>query len=76
MILNKYQNDLPYFDPETYASGHGKGPCDWLGGCAKRQATATVKQGKVNIQDAQDFYKWAIANEKSISYSFYPSDDY
>jgi hypothetical protein len=37
---------------------------------------AAVKQGKVNIQDAQDFYKWAIANEKSISYRFYSSDDY
>ena len=35
-----------------------------------------MKQGKVIIQDTQDFYKWAIANEKSISYRFYSSNDY
>ena len=36
--------------------GHGKGPCDSIGGTAKRQANMAVRHGKVIIQDAADFY--------------------
>ena len=39
--------------------GHGKGPCDPIGGTAKRQADMAVRHGKVIIQDAADFYSWA-----------------
>ncbi|XP_048256959.1 uncharacterized protein LOC125382708 [Haliotis rufescens] len=39
-----------------FECGHGKGPCDGLGGACKRQASDAVKQGKATIQDAHDFY--------------------
>ncbi|MES9884689.1 MAG: hypothetical protein ABW185_27915 [Sedimenticola sp.] len=59
-----------------FESGHGKGPCDGIGGTAKRQAADAVKQGKVSIQDANEFYDWASTHEKSIKYVFYTQDDY
>ena len=59
-----------------FESGHGKGPCDGLGGTAKRQACDAVKQGKSCIQDAADFFTWATENQKSINYRFYTHDDY
>ena len=54
-----------------FESGHGKGPCDGLGGSCKRQASEAVKQGKAVIQDARDFYNWATLHQKSIQYRFY-----
>ena len=38
-----------------FESGHGKGPCDGLGGTVKRLADDAVRQGKAVIQDAKDF---------------------
>ena len=43
--------------------GHGKGPCDGLGGTVKRMADTAIKTGKFMIQDASDFYTWVT--EKS-----------
>lgn len=40
--------------------GHGKGPCDGLGGSCKRLADEAMRSGKATIQDATDFYKWAV----------------
>ena len=39
------------------ASWHGKGPCDPIGGTAKRKADQAVKNGKYIIQDAHNFYQ-------------------
>lgn len=39
-----------------FYAGHGKGPCDGLGGSTKRLADEAVKSGKVIIQDANDFF--------------------
>ncbi|KAL3862797.1 hypothetical protein ACJMK2_008743 [Sinanodonta woodiana] len=44
-------------------SGHGKGPCDGLGGSVKRSADMAVRQAKCNIQDAADFYAWGLQSE-------------
>lgn len=41
-----------------FEAGHGKGPCDGLGGTTKRMADEAVKSGKVTIQDAEEFYDW------------------
>ncbi|WAQ99020.1 hypothetical protein MAR_023393 [Mya arenaria] len=49
-------------------SGHGKGTCDGVGGTTKRNADNAIKQGKVIIQDEEDFYKWAIQTEGQIKY--------
>ena len=48
-------------------SGHGKGPCDGLGARVKRSADNAVKQGKVSIQSAADFLKWADSAMQSGS---------
>ncbi|KAJ8050563.1 hypothetical protein HOLleu_03812 [Holothuria leucospilota] len=42
-----------------FESGHGKGPCDGVGGTVKRLADDAVKRGAV-MQNANDFYSWAV----------------
>lgn len=37
-----------------FEAGHGKGPCDGVGGSVKRIADEAVQQQKANIQDASD----------------------
>lgn len=59
-----------------FEAGHGKGPCDGIGGAAKRQASEAVRQGKATIQDAQEFYNWAKSSERSIKYLFYSTEEY
>ena len=56
--------------------GHGKGPCDPIGGTAKRQADMAVRHGKVIIQDAADFYSWASSEQDCIDYLFINVEDY
>lgn len=56
--------------------GHGKGPCNGIGGAAKRLALEAVRQGKVSIHDAQEFYSWAQGSEKNIKYMYYSQDEY
>jgi DNA-binding transcriptional regulator GbsR (MarR family) len=46
-------------------SGHGKGPCDGLGASIKRGADMAIRQGKVLIQNAEDFYAWAKLRHSS-----------
>ena len=40
-----------------FEAGHGKGPCDGLGGTAKRMADQAINQGHTAIQDAFDFFR-------------------
>lgn len=56
--------------------GHGKAPCDRICGACKRAAPEAVKQSKVSIQDARDFFNWATKNEKAITYMFYSDEEY
>ena len=42
---------------DYFESGHGKGPCDGIGGTIKRLADQAVKHGR-QIQDADDFAEW------------------
>ena len=39
-----------------FEAGHGKGPCDGIGGSVKRMSDEAVQQQKVNIQDAPDVF--------------------
>jgi len=57
-----------------FECGHGKGPCDGIGGTAKRTADMTVKQGKCIIQDASDFYKNVSKFHHSALYMFVSTD--
>ena len=59
-----------------FECGHGKGPCDGIGGTTKRNADNAVKQGKAMIQDATDFYAWATQNEQGIRYGLITEDEY
>lgn len=61
---------------DYFECGHGKSVCDGVGGTAKRQASDAVKQGKVVIQDASDFFAWASSHEKEITYVMYSKEDY
>lgn len=56
-----------------FEAGHGKGPCDGLGGSTKRLADQAVKSGKVIIQDANDFFCWtqsAHCSTKQVKFRF------
>ncbi|KAL3861493.1 hypothetical protein ACJMK2_007526 [Sinanodonta woodiana] len=60
-------------------SGHGKEPCDGLGASVKRAADNAVKQGKVSIQSASDFLKWAESSMTSgskVKYFGYTQEEY
>ena len=46
-------------------SGHGKGPCDGVGGSVKRSADLAIKKGLI-IKTASDFYNWGITQEHSV----------
>ena len=48
-----------------FESGHGKGPCDGVGGSVKRSADLAIKKGLI-IKMATDFYKWGIKQEHSL----------
>lgn len=43
---------------EYLEAGHGKGPCDGLGGSVKKQAEIAVKRGRI-IRSAADLCLWA-----------------
>ncbi len=49
-----------------FESGHGKGPCDGLGGTTKRMADEAVRRGATTIQDAKGFYDWATSSSSSM----------
>ena len=58
-----------------FEAGHGKGPCDGLGGSCKRLADEAMRSGKATIQDATDFYKWAInSSMKNVQFKFVSSE--
>ena len=56
-------------------TGHGKGPCDGIGGTVKRSADEAIAQGVV-IKDARTFYEWAIGTRGLISYFYIEQDQY
>jgi hypothetical protein len=53
--------------------GHGKGPCDGIGGTSKRIADLAIKQGKIVVQEALDYYDNVSRLHKSASYRFISS---
>ena len=59
-----------------FEAGHGKGPCDGLGGTVKRMADEAVRSGKNTIQDAEEFFKWTQTEScsmKSVKFMFVKS---
>ena len=56
-------------------AGHGKGPCDPIGGVVKRKADQAVKNGKYVIQDAIDFAEWEEQDTSAIAFSYVSIED-
>ena len=51
-------------------SGHGKGPCDPVGGTAKRKADLAVKNDKVVIQNTHHFFALAMERQETSATRF------
>ena len=52
-----------------FEAGHGKGPCDGVGGTSKRMADQATKHN-IRIQSTGDFYAWASSMESLVEYKF------
>lgn len=61
---------------QYFESGHGKSACDGIGGITKRNADNEVKRGKSIIQDANDFFAWAVQSDSEISYEFITEENF
>ena len=64
-----------------FEAGHGKGPCDGVGGTEKRMADEAVKTGKVKIKMAMPSSSNPNLNESSyssssVAYRFYSKEEY
>ena len=60
---------------DYFETGHGKGPCDGVGGTIKRMADQAQKQG-TRIQDAKDFMEWANTTTSLNLNVSYISEEY
>ena len=58
---------------QYWEAGHGKGPCDGVGGASKRQADLAVKRHSAVIQTAREYYNWGKSETGSHTrYVFVP----
>ena len=58
-----------------FESGHGKGPCDGLGGTCKRMADEAIRSGKAVIVDAEGFYEWGKSSSlTNVTFRFVSSE--
>ena len=57
-----------------FEAGHDKGPCDGIGGTAKRLADEAVRQEKVSIHDVSDFMIWAENDQQECTTKFLFAD--
>lgn len=62
------------FDVEWhfFATSHGKGPCDGIGGAFKRNAAKASLQRPYNNQivNARDLFTWATSTDSAIAFRF------
>lgn len=59
-------------------AGHGKGPCDDFWASLKTSAVMAIKQSKVTLQSAEEFFVWAknSSNNSTVSYIYILQNDY
>ena len=61
---------------QYWEAGHGKGPCDGVGGTSKRLADLAVKRQTHTIQSARDYYQWGASQLHSqTKYCFVPKEE-
>ena len=70
-IVKFIANHAAYFEGvnatwDYLESGHGKGPCDGVGGSLKKSADLAVKKGEI-INGASSFFEWAQRTDSSIT---------
>ena len=58
-----------------FEKGHGKGPCDGVGGADKRDAAQAAKHG-VPMADVFQFRDWAMQKESGIQFCFITQVEY
>lgn len=53
-----------------FATSHGKGPCDGIGGALKRNATRTSHQKLYtgHITTAKELFEWAVSKQSASAY--------
>lgn len=65
-----------------FATSHGKGPCDAIGGTLKRMATraSLAKQHEHPITNARELYNWANNRKENLqtkmTFCFVSTDEY
>lgn len=61
---------------QFWEAGHGKGPCDGVGGSSKRLADLAVKRQTAVIQSAEDYFNWgkSLTNSQT-KYVFVPKEE-
>lgn len=61
-----------------FATAHGKGPCDGLGGMVKAEARKACLQfgSDKYILNASDLFKWAADHFKTLNFIYCSNDDY
>ena len=61
-----------------FATSHGKGPCDGLGGTVKRLAARASLQRPYDHQKItpRQLYEWASENIPAVSFSYCTTEDY
>ena len=61
-----------------FATSHGKGPCDGLGGTVKRLAARASLQRPYEhqIMTLRQLYEWASDDISTVVFNYYTTDDY
>lgn len=60
-----------------FATSHGKGACDGIGGCIKKKAYRTSLQSKnTPLTTTKKLYDWAKRFFKKINFSYCSNDEY
>ena len=59
-----------------FESGHRKGPCDGVGGTAKRNADMAVKRLDANISNAHSFAEWGNQSGGKLEYEVVNGAEY
>jgi hypothetical protein len=49
---------------QCFEAGHGKGPCDGVEAVSKRMADEAVRQRRITIQDASNYFEWTIQRHR------------
>ena len=61
-----------------FATSHGKGPCDGVGGTIKRLAARVSLQRSYDkqIMTPHQLYEWASENISAVNFAYCTKDDY